>query len=74
MELLFRLREKGSLPAISKRQGRHVRTNSESLIGARMPGWHEHLSRGVAIGSSVYIDDHTHVEAVRYPRGSDTMF
>jgi cholesterol oxidase len=73
MELLFRLREKGSLPGISKRLGRHVRTNSESLIGARMPGWHDDLSRGVAIGSGVYIDDQTHIEAVRYPRGSDTM-
>jgi cholesterol oxidase len=73
MELLFRLREKGSLPAISKRLGKHVRTNSESLIGARMPGWHDDLSQGIAIGSGVYIDDHTHIEAVRYPRGSDTM-
>lgn len=73
MELLFRLREKGSLPEISRRLGKHVRTNSESLIGARMPGWREDLSQGIAIGSGVYIDDHTHIEAVRYPRGSDTM-
>jgi cholesterol oxidase len=73
MELLFRLREKGSLPAISGRLGRHVRTNSESLIGARIPGCSEDLSQGVAIGSGIYIDEHTHVEAVRYPRGSDTL-
>ncbi len=38
MELLFRLREKGSLPAISSHLGKHVRTNSESLIGVRVPG------------------------------------
>jgi cholesterol oxidase len=73
MELLFRLKEKGSLPAISRRLGRHVRTNSESLIGARMPGWREDLSLGIAIGSGIYIDENTHIEAVRYPRGSDTM-
>lgn len=73
MELLFRLREKGSLPRISDRLGKHVRTNSESLIGARMPGSSEDYSRGIAIGSGVYIDEHTHIEAVRYPRGSDTM-
>jgi cholesterol oxidase len=73
MELLFQLRERGSLPAISKHLGKPVRTNSESLIGARMPGWHDDLSQGIAIGSGVYIDDHTHIEAVRYPRGSDTM-
>ena len=31
MELLFRLREKNSLPRISPQLGKHVRTNSESL-------------------------------------------
>jgi cholesterol oxidase len=73
MELLFRLKEKSSLPGISSQLGKHVRTNSESLIGARMPGYHEDLSQGIAIGSGVYIDEHTHIEAVRYPAGSDAM-
>lgn len=73
MELLFQLKESGSLPLISHRLGRHVRTNSESLIGARIPGSRDDLSQGVAIGSGIYIDEHTHVEAVRYPRGSDTL-
>ena len=73
MELLFRLKENGSLPAISARLGKHVRTNSESLIGARMPRCPEDLSQGIAIGSGIYIDEHTHIEAVRYPGGSDTM-
>jgi cholesterol oxidase len=39
----------------------------------RIPGCREDLSQGIAIGSGVYLDEHTHVEAVRYPRGSDTM-
>ncbi len=73
MELLFHLREKGSLPAISERLGKYVRTNSESLIGVRVPGCSDDLSQGVAIGSGVYIDENTHIEAVRYPRGSDAM-
>jgi cholesterol oxidase len=73
MELLFQLREKGSLPAISPQLGKHVRTNSESLIGARVPSSSEDLSQGIAIGSRIHIDEHTHIEAVRYPRGSDTM-
>ena len=73
MELLFHLKDKGSLPAISDQLGKHVRTNSESLIGVRVPGSSEDLSKGVAIGSGVYIDEHTHIEAVRYPDGSDTM-
>jgi cholesterol oxidase len=73
MELLFHQKEKGSLPAISERLGKHVRTNSESLIGVRIPDCQEDLSKGVAIGSGIYIDEHTHIEAVRYPSGSDAM-
>jgi len=73
MELLFHLKEKGSLPAISSQLGQHVRTNSESLIGARTPGYSQDVSQGIAIGSGVYIDEHTHIEAVRYPNGSDAM-
>ncbi len=73
MELLFQLKEKGSLPAVSSQLGKHVRTNSESLIGARMPHYHDDLSQGIAIGSGVYIDEHTHIEAVRFPSGCDSM-
>jgi cholesterol oxidase len=73
MELLFRLKTKRSLPKISDQLGNRVRTNSESLIGVRVPNSKEDLSRGVAIGSGIYIDEHTHIEAVRYPAGSDTM-
>jgi len=72
-ELLFHLKEKGSLPRISNQLGNHVRTNSESLLSVRIPGSREDLSKGVAIGSGVYADEHTHIEAVRYPSGSDTM-
>ncbi|MFZ0200437.1 MAG: GMC oxidoreductase [Candidatus Sulfotelmatobacter sp.] len=73
MELLFQLKERGSLPAVSDQLGQHVRTNSESLIGVRTPGYAEDVSQGIAIGSGVYIDEHTHIEAVRYPKGSDAM-
>ncbi len=72
-ELLFRLKEKRSLPRISDQLGRRIRTNSESLIGVRIPGSATDVSKGVAIGSGIYIDEHTHIEAVRYPAGSDAM-
>jgi len=71
--LLFRLKDTQSLPRVSDQVGRYVRTNSESLIGVRVPGTTDDLSKGVAIGSGVYIDEHTHIEAVRYPSGSDAM-
>ncbi len=73
MELLFRLKEKGSLPRISNHLGKHVRTNSESLIGMRVAHPQDDFSKGVAIGSRVYIDEHTHIEPVRYPNRSDAM-
>lgn len=73
MDLLFRLKQSGSLPRISERLGTMVRTNAESLIGVRTPGIKEDLSKGIAIGSGVYLDEHTHIEVVRYPAGSDAM-
>jgi cholesterol oxidase len=72
-ELLFHLKDKGSMPHISDQLGNHVRTNSESLLAVRIPKSREDLSKGVAIGSGIYVDEHTHIEAVRYPSGSDTM-
>ena len=54
MDLLFRLKADGSLPAISGRLGDYVRTNCESLIGIRIPGNGEDLSKGIAIGSGFY--------------------
>jgi len=71
MDLLFRL--KGALPALSGQLGNRVRTNAESLIGVRVPGIREDLSKGIAIGSGIYLDDDTHIEATRYPAGSDAM-
>jgi cholesterol oxidase len=73
IDLLFRLKQKGSLPAVSNQLGSRVRTNAESLIGVRVPGSHEDFSKGVAIGSGFYLDEYTHIEATRYPAGSDAM-
>lgn len=73
MDLLFRLKQKGSLPSLSSQLGNRVRTNCESLIGVRVPGTREDLSAGIAIGSGIYIDEYTHIETTRYPRGSDAM-
>ncbi len=73
MDLLLRLKQRGSLPNISDRIGYDVRTNSESLIGVRFPGKDVDMSKGIAIGSGIHIDRFTHIEATRYPRGSDAL-
>ncbi|MGY0504297.1 GMC oxidoreductase [Luteimonas sp. e5] len=72
-ELLLRMRHKGRLPRLSPALGQRVRTNAESLIGVRFPGSEADLSRGIAIGSGLWLDAHTHVEATRYPAGSDAI-
>ena len=67
LRLLLHCRDQSrTLPFLSFHLGKRVRTNSESLIGVRIPGSQEDLSKGIAIGSGVYIDEHTHIEAVRY--------
>lgn len=73
MDLLMRLKQRGSLPNVSDRLGHDVRTNSESLIGVRFPGKQLDMSKGIAIGSGIHIDQFTHIEATRYSRGSDIL-
>lgn len=72
-ELLFRLKEKASLPKISDALGKRVRTNAESLVNCRIPGSKDDMSLGVAICSGIHIDEFTHIGATRYPAGSDFM-
>jgi cholesterol oxidase len=72
MELLFAMKEK-HLPNLSNTIGDEVRTNSESLVGMRIPGSKENLSSGIAIGSGVYIDEKTHIEATRYTHQANMM-
>jgi cholesterol oxidase len=70
--LLFQLKQSGAMPHISDQLGNRVRTNAESLLAVRMPGG-EDMSKGIAIGSGIYLKDNTHIEAVRYGAGHDLM-
>ena len=69
--LLFDMKEKGVLPELSPALGRNVFTNAESLIGVRFPGGSADFSRGIAIGSGIHLADGTHIEATRFPAGSN---
>ncbi|MCM3883597.1 GMC family oxidoreductase N-terminal domain-containing protein [Frankia sp. R82] len=71
--LLHLGRERGDLPGLSDRLGELTRTNSESILGASRHHADQRVTQGVAITSSFYPDDHTHVEPVRYGRGSNLM-
>ena len=71
--LLHRQRDEGSLPNLSSRLGELTRTNSEAIVGARTFRGNPAFHRGVAITSSIHPDEHTHIEPVRYGKGSNLM-
>ncbi len=74
VNLLLKCRDvHGSLPALSPRLGDSVRTNSETLLAVTTRDSDKDLSRGIAITSGFYADEVTHVEPVRYPKGSSFM-
>jgi cholesterol oxidase len=73
--LLHRMKAGGVLPLLSDRLGALTRTNSEALVGAMtrsVPAGTD-LTRGVAITASFHPDPDTHVENVRYGKGSNAM-
>jgi cholesterol oxidase len=76
--LLHRMKDDGILPHLSPRLGALTRTNSEAILGAavlpraaRKRG--VDFSHGVAITSSFHPDPQTHIEPVRYGKGSNAM-
>lgn len=74
-KLLFDMRDSGVLPRISDRLGVLTRTNSESIVGAgRYRATSDlDLTHGVAITSSIHPTPDTHIEPVRYGKGSNAM-
>ncbi|EKX63810.1 GMC family oxidoreductase [Streptomyces ipomoeae] len=80
--LLHRMKANGQLPHISDRLGMLTRTNSEALVGAQTDNRRYRkahgtpkvdFTRGVAITSSIHPDENTHIEPVRYGKGSNSM-
>ncbi len=69
--LLHQMRDRGYLPDISPRLGLLSRTNSESVLTVRSRSADTDFTKGVAITSSIHPDALTHIEAVRYGRGSN---
>ncbi|NHZ85402.1 MAG: FAD-binding protein [Planctomycetia bacterium] len=72
VKLLHQCKDRGSLSRISNKLGDVVRTNSETLVGVKANDG-EDYSKGIAITSGVYPDEHTHIETVRYAKGQDAM-
>ena len=73
-KLLHKMKGSRKLAELSPALGKLSRTNSESLVGAVMPhGGEIDFSKGAAITSSFFPDEQTHVEPVRYGKGSNFM-
>lgn len=73
VKLLLKTRASGSLNNLSPRLGDRVRTNSEALLAVKTRDKDVNYSKEVAITSGIYPDENTHIEVVRYPKGSDAM-
>ena len=80
--LLHRMKAGGQLPHLSEKLGELTRTNSEALVGAQTDNRRYRkatgspradFTRGVAITSSIHPDENTHIEPVRYGKGSNAM-
>ncbi|WP_040913087.1 GMC family oxidoreductase [Leptospira kmetyi] len=69
--LLLKMKQKGKMPRISETLGDSVRTNSETVLAITNFKKDADYSKGIAITSSIHPDEHTHMEPVRYPKGSD---
>ena len=73
-KLLHTMKNGGQLPNLSSRLGYLSRTNSEALLGAvanKIPN--PDFTKGVAITSSFFPEEQTHIEPVRYGVGSNAM-
>jgi len=73
LELLFKSREKGTLDKLSPMLGRRVRTNSETFTSVVERDKKADNTQGIAITSSIYPDDITHVEPIRLPEGGELL-
>lgn len=69
VKLLVKLK-KTSLPRLSDKVGHDVRTNNEGLIFSVSADKEKDFSKGIAIGSIYHPNKNTHLEPVRYAKGS----
>lgn len=72
-QLLQRCRENGDLPDLSPALGKNARTNSEVMTGLSAKRGSRFEPEGVAITSGLFVNEDTHIEVVRYPKGSSVM-
>lgn len=73
VKLLMECKRKGSLPRLSSQIGNFIRSNSEAIIGVKVPKVDDSLTSGVAISAGFHPDDDTHIETFRFGKGQNMM-
>jgi cholesterol oxidase len=73
VKLLMKCKESGSLPDLSDQLGNFVRSNSEAILGVKIPKADPELTSGIAISAGFHPDENTHVEAFRFGRGQNAL-
>jgi cholesterol oxidase len=73
VKLLMKCKHEGLLPNISDQLGNFVRTNSEAFLAVKSNDTSVDWNDQIAITSGIYADDTTHIEMVRYNKGSDVL-
>ena len=73
VKLLMKCKQEGLLPKLSDQLGNFVRTNSEALLGVKSNDKTVDWNDQIAITSGIHADEATHIEMVRYNKGSDVL-
>ncbi len=73
-KLLHKLKDNGTLPALSPRLGELTRSNSEEILGAVAKKRGTDFAQGIAITSSIHPEPNTHLEVCHYGKGQNAMF
>ena len=74
VKLLMKFKQAGLLRNLSNQLGNIVRTNSVALLGVKSRDKSVDWNDQIAITSGIYADDTTHIEMVRYNKGSDFLW
>jgi cholesterol oxidase len=72
-KLLHKLKDNGTLPALSPRLGDLTRSNSEAIVTVAAKKRGTDFAQGVAITSSIHPDPTTHLEVCHYGKGQNAL-
>tara|TARA_B100000959_G_C14869261_1_gene577637 strand:- start:163 stop:1164 length:1002 start_codon:yes stop_codon:yes gene_type:complete len=73
VKLLMKCKKSGALNNISNELGNFVRSNSEAILGVKIPKADHELAEGIAISAGFHPDKNTHIETFRYGKGQNMM-